>query len=202
MILRRLACLIAIPGALALVACSPPGTRVILLPQEDGKPSAVVVGTQGGQETLSEPYQRATANARGHGAPVVDKISPDQAQTENPALFELMPPPAQVFMIHFEADETVLTPESQRILEDALKAALARNGGEIVVTGHTDTVGTDAYNDALSRSRAGIVRQIFLDRGFAPSRVEPVGRGARELAVPTADEVSEPLNRRVTIEVR
>jgi outer membrane protein OmpA-like peptidoglycan-associated protein len=43
---------------------------------------------------------------------------------------------------------------------------------------------------------------MFIDRQFPAQRIEAVGRGKRELAVPTADEVNEPLNRRVTIEVR
>jgi OmpA-OmpF porin, OOP family len=70
------------------------------------------------------------------------------------------------------------------------------------VTGYTDTVGSVAHNDELSRNRAAQIRQIFLDRGFPPIHIEAVGRGERELAIPTADEVDEPRNRRVTIEVR
>lgn len=202
MTLRRLASFTAILFALVLGACSSPGTRVVLLPQESGKPSAVVVSTEDGQETLSEPFQRATTRARDRGAPVVDKMDPQRVEAENKTLFELLPPPAQRFTVYFEAGETVLTAASQSILNDALKAALARSGGEIVVTGHTDTLGTLAHNDELSRDRAAIVRRIFVDRGFAPNRVEAVGRGERELAVPTADDVAEPRNRRVTIEVR
>lgn len=205
MSLRHLARRLAILGALVLAACSTPETRVILLPQADGQPSAVVVSAKGspsGPRTLSEPYERATARAQASAAPTVDKVSPDEVQAENKALFELLPPSAQRFTIHFEMSQTALTPESQRTVEEALKAAQARKGGDIVVTGYTDTVGTVARNDALSRERAMIVRQIFIDHGFAPNRIEAVGRGERELAVPTADEVVEPGNRRVTIEVR
>jgi outer membrane protein OmpA-like peptidoglycan-associated protein len=201
-ILRRLAASLVTALALTLAACSAPGVRVILLPEADGRLSAVVVDAKDGQVTLSEPYQRATAGAREHGAPIVDKVSLGQVQAENKELFALMPPPAQHFTLHFEAGTTKLAAESERILEDALKAALARNGGDIVITGHTDTVGTTAQNDELSRDRAAIVRQQFINRGFAPTRVEAVGRGKRELAIPTADEVVEPRNRRVTIDVR
>ncbi|MBO9516100.1 MAG: OmpA family protein [Variovorax sp.] len=200
---RQLAPLLAnLAIALVLSACSTSGTRVILLPQPDGRPSAVVVSTEDGQETLSEPYQRATAKARERGAPVVDKADPARVEAENKPLFELMPPSPQRFTVYFDVGETLLTPASQRIVNDALAAAQARSGGEIVVTGHTDTVGPLARNDGLSRERAAIVRQIFLDRGFAANRVEAVGRGEREPAIPTADEVAEPRNRRVTIEVR
>jgi len=187
---------------LVIAACSTPGTRVVLLPQADGKPSAVVVSTEDGEETLSEPFQRATAKAHARGAPVVDKADPSRVEAENKALFDLMPPPPQHFALYFEANETVLTAASQHTLNEALAAARARSGGEIVVTGHTDTVGTVAHNDDLSRVRASLVRQIFVDKGFQPDRVEAVGRGERELAIQTGDEVPEPRNRRVTIEVR
>jgi outer membrane protein OmpA-like peptidoglycan-associated protein len=201
--LRPLAFLLAgLAATLAITACSTPGTRVVLLPQPDGKPSAVVVNTADGEETLSEPYQRATTKAHGHGAPVVDQADPARVEAENKTLYELMPPPSQHFTVYFETNETALTPASQRALNEALAAARATSGGEIVVTGHTDTVGTALHNDELSRVRAALVRQIFVDRGFQPDRVEAVGRGEREPAIQTGDEVAEPRNRRVTIEVR
>lgn len=201
---RRFLCLlVALLASALLAACStPPSTRVVLLPQADGKPSAVVVSTEDGEETLSQPFERATAKLGAKGAPTVDKADPERLKRDNKPLFDLMPPPAQKFTVYFEAGGTVLTAASQASMNEALMAALARSGGEIVVTGHTDTVGSQARNDALSLTRAKEVRQLFLARDFPPSRIEAVGRGERELAVRTADEVAEPRNRRVTIEVR
>jgi outer membrane protein OmpA-like peptidoglycan-associated protein len=199
---RRLSLLIALLPFALLAACSTPGTRVVLLPQADGKPSAVVVSTEDGEETLNQPFERATATVGKRGAPVVDKANPERVKADNKALFELMPPPAQHYTVYFEAGGTVLAAASQATMNEALAAALARSGGEIVVTGHTDTVGTSARNDELSRHRASQVRLLFVERNFPATRVEAVGRGERELAVSTADEVDEPRNRRVTIEVR
>jgi outer membrane protein OmpA-like peptidoglycan-associated protein len=201
-IIRRPSVLVALVATLLVAACSTPGTRVVLLPQADGKPSAVVVTTEDGAGTLSEPFQRATAAKGAHGAPVIDKADPERVKADNKTLFDLLPPPVQQFTVYFDVGGTALTPASRAALNDALAAALARPGGEIVVTGHTDTVGTLARNDELSLSRANEIRQTFLERGFPPSRLEAVGRGERELAVPTADDVPEPRNRRVTIEVR
>jgi len=70
------------------------------------------------------------------------------------------------------------------------------------VIGHTDKVGTDAYNDALSRQRAEVVRKALLARGIAQDNVVAIGRGKREPIVPTADGVAEARNRRVEIQVR
>jgi OOP family OmpA-OmpF porin len=200
--IRRFSLLIALLGAALLGACSTPGTRVILLPQSDGKPSAVVVSTEDGEETLDQPFERATAAVGKRGAPVVDQANAERLRADNKALFDLMPAPPQRYTVYFDAGGTVLTAASQATLNEALSAAIARTGGEIVVTGHTDTVGTGARNDDLSRNRASQVRLLFVERNFPAGRVEAVGRGEREPAIPTADEVDEPRNRRVTIEVR
>ena len=72
----------------------------------------------------------------------------------------------------------------------------------MIVIGHTDTVGSDVANDTLSRQRAEVVRAAFGARGLATDKVVTIGRGKRELAVPTADGVAEPRNRRVEILVR
>ena len=201
--LSRFPSLLAAASAAALLAaCSTPGTRVVLLPQADGKPSAVVVRAKDGEEVLSTPYQRATAAVGAKGAPVVDNVDPAKVQAENKPLFDMRPPPPQRYTVYFELGGTTLTPASQQIMSEALAAALARSGGDIVVTGHTDTKGSGPQNDELSRRRAQEVAQLFVERQFPANRIEAVGRGERDLAVQTADEVDEPRNRRVTIEVR
>ena len=192
----------ALALAVLIAACSTPSTRVTLLPEAGGRASAVVVSPKRGEErTLDQPYQRATA-LKGGGQPAMEWVAPGAVRAENPALFDLLPPPPERYTVYFEAGGTVLTAESRRMLGNAVDAAMARSGGEILVTGYTDTMGSAAQNDALSRQRAQQVRQMFLDRQFPAARIEAVGRGKRELAVQTADNVDEPRNRRVTIEVR
>ena len=191
--------------ALLLAACSTPGTRVVLLPQEGGMPSAVVVQAKAGpgaQTVVSQPYQRATAAAGAAGAPRLDQADPAKVQAEHRSLFEMAPPKPQRYTLYFDAGGTALTAESLLVLEQVLAAAQARSGGDMVITGHTDTVGSGASNDALSAQRAQEVRQMLVGRQFPAARIEAAGRGERELAIPTADEVDEPRNRRVTIEVR
>lgn len=199
---RRSSLLLATTVALLLAACSTPGTRVVLLPQADGTPSAVVVRAKDGEEVLSKPYQRATAAVGKSGAPVVDQADAAKVQAENKPLFDMRPPPPQRYTVFFEVGTATLTAASQQIMTEALTAALARSGGDIVVIGHTDTKGAGEQNDQLSRRRAQEVAQLFVERQFPAARIEAVGRGERDLAVPTADDVDEPRNRRVTIEVR
>jgi len=189
-------------SAALLAGCSTPATRVVLLPQPDGRPSAVVVGSNGGEITLDKPYQRATVKAGRTGAPSLDQTDAARVRTDNTMLFDLVPPAPQRYAVYFDAGNTSLMPESQREMTTALMVAMARPGSDIVITGYTDTVGAVVSNDELSMRRAQQVRQMFIDRQFPAARIEAVGRGERELTVSTADETPEPRNRRVTIEVR
>lgn len=113
-----------------------------------------------------------------------------------------MPPPAERFTLNFITGGAELTPESTAALADVLARAIARAGGELVVIGHTDRVGTLEANDALSLRRAEAVRALIIERGFEAARVRAVGRGERQPLVATDDEVDEPRNRRVEIVVR
>jgi outer membrane protein OmpA-like peptidoglycan-associated protein len=99
-----------------------------------------------------------------------------------------------------------LTPESEAKLRALLTTLRARKAIEVVITGYTDTVGTDDYNDKLSQDRAETVKlallPILAEYGVTADSVTAVGRGKRELAVPTADNVFEPRNRRVEVTIR
>jgi OOP family OmpA-OmpF porin len=67
------------------------------------------------------------------------------------------------------------------------------------VTGHTDTVGSDAYNMRLSRRRAESVAAELEKQGVPSAEIAIVAKGKHDLLVPTADGVKEPQNRRVQI---
>lgn len=189
-------------AALVMAGCSTPGTRVILLPQEDGSPSAVIVRTDGGEQKVSQPFQRATALKGMATPPSVDQADPAAIRAEHKELFALVPPKAQQFDLFFDAGGTRLTTASLADLDRVIEAALARVGADITVTGHTDSLGRASDNDALSRMRALEIKRLLVAKGFPAQRIEAIGRGERELAVPTADEVDEPRNRRVVIVVR
>ncbi len=199
---QRFVLWLSLTAAALLAGCSTPATRVVLLPQPDGSASAVVVESNAGEVTLDKPYQRATVRAGGPRPPTLDQVDAAQVRAQNKALFEVAPPAPKRYTVYFEMGDTSLTPASQREMTTALIEAVARIGSDIVITGYTDTMGAVVRNDELSQRRAQQVRQMFIDRRFPAARIEAVGRGERELAVPTADETSESRNRRVTIEVR
>lgn len=201
------ALLAALCVLLALGGCATPpppstGTRVILLPQPDGSGSAVIVTSKAGEQKLSQPYQRATALDAAKTAPALDSLGKQQIAAEFKPLFDTAPPKPQRYTLYFQTGNTTLVPDSQALLPVAVDEAMKRSGAELVIIGHTDTMGSQELNDALSLKRAGLVVDMLKGRGFPPSRIEAVGRGERELAVPTRDEVPEPRNRRVEILIR
>ncbi|MBA4266222.1 MAG: flagellar motor protein MotB [Comamonadaceae bacterium] len=182
-----------------MVACAPV-SRVILLPQSDGTPSAVVVRTPQSEAVIDVPY--AVANVSRSGRVETATTTADEVRSRYPRLLAIESMAPERFMLEFEPGTSDLTQEAQSRLEAVIERAGARPGGEIVVTGHTDRQGTVEANDQLSLRRALAVRALFIGRGFPPERIEAVGRGEREPLVPTEDEVPEPRNRRAEILVR
>lgn len=188
--------------ALLLATTPQPQTSVILLPADDGRATAVVVKARGGEQLVSRPFERASVIAGSSAPPVLDQADPAAVRAEHKELFSLLPPKPQTFNLLFDMGGTALTAASAGALDDVVSQAGARPGADITVTGYTDTRGSMESNDALSMRRAEQIRQMLVQRGFPAARIEAIGRGERELAVPTNDEVDEPRNRRAVIVVR
>jgi iron complex outermembrane receptor protein len=117
-----------------------------------------------------------------------------------------VPPPVQApapapksYLVFFDFNKSDLTPQAREIVDTAARNAETAKVTQLTVTGHTDTVGSDAYNMRLSRRRAESVASQLEKDGIAASEIEIVAKGKRDLLVPTADGVREPQNRRVQI---
>ena len=182
-----------------LGACAPT-TRLTLLPEDGGKTSAVELKTSAGAVLLSRPYQTAQVSQGGElqrGETTVEAV-----REQHKLLLSLQPAAPVRFTLYFVEGGSRLTPESEAQLVQVLAQAGERPGGEILVTGHTDSVGSVEANDALSLKRAQSIRTLLLARGFKPELIEAMGRGERELRISTPDETEEPRNRRAEIVVR
>ncbi|HTJ62355.1 MAG TPA: OmpA family protein [Alphaproteobacteria bacterium] len=108
-------------------------------------------------------------------------------------------PAPKSYLVFFDFNKSDLTPQAREIVDTAAKNASANNVTQLTVTGHTDTVGSDAYNMRLSRRRAESVAAQLEKDGVPSSEIAIVAKGKRDLLVPTADGVREPQNRRVQI---
>jgi len=113
------------------------------------------------------------------------------------------PAPAPVaprnYLVFFDFNKSDLTADAKGIVDKAAANAQSSHITQLEVTGHTDTVGSDAYNMRLSRRRAESVSAELQAQGVPASEIAIFAKGKRDLLVPTADGVREPQNRRVQI---
>jgi outer membrane protein OmpA-like peptidoglycan-associated protein len=189
----------AVVGAVLLanrpVDAPPPQETVVLLPQADGRPSAVTVTRGGTQTVLDKPYASAKDGT-------ATQLSADEvSKVFGPAL-AAQPPRPLSFRLYFVEGKNELTPESAKEFDAAMGEIAKRAAPDIVVVGHTDSTSNATANDALSLSRAQAIREALQKRGIAADAIQASGRGKRELLVPTADNTAEPRNRRVEVTVR
>lgn len=173
--------------------------RVILLPQADGSPSAVVVSAGSQTLTLAQPY--ASAELQGG---VLRAVATDAAtvQENYGALLAQQPARPRSFVLPFDANANRLTPAANAALAQVRSALATLPAAEVIVTGHTDRVGSVEDNDRLSLARAQAVREMLVDAGVDRSAISVAGRGERAPLVATADGVAEARNRRVEIKLR
>ncbi len=108
-------------------------------------------------------------------------------------------PAPRSYLVFFDFNKSDLTPQAIEIVGTAARNAGPANVTQLTVTGHTDTVGSDAYNMRLSRRRAESVAAELEKDGIPSSEIEIVAKGKRDLLIPTKDGVKEPQNRRVQI---
>lgn len=114
------------------------------------------------------------------------------------------PPPAVTardFMVFFDFDRSTLSPDARTIIAKAVDAARQTGSVHIVVTGHTDTVGSLRYNQALSGRRAAAVKREMIRDGFDGTMIATVGRNFSEPLISTGPGVREPENRRAVIDL-
>ena len=106
------------------------------------------------------------------------------------------------FVIFFGFDKCNITAEADAVLSEAASAAKTTGAASIRIVGHTDTMGSNAYNEKLSNCRADAARSGLVSKGVEAGSISSSGRGETELLVKTGDNVKEPQNRRATIDLQ
>ncbi len=171
-----------------------------VIPNGSGHVGSIAV--QRGTETRVIDTAYGAQRVRADGSLEGAKLSEAQVRESfGPTLAALPGKPAS-FTLYFLEGKDELTPDSKAELEKMFGELKRRPLPDIVVIGHTDTVGSLPFNDRLSLQRAERLREMLVGLGIPGERVQAAGRGKRELLVPTDENVSEARNRRVEINVR
>lgn len=200
MSIRSIVRVAALAAVLAIAGGCATRETIVLLPEKDGRDTAVTVAREGKEPVvLDKPYAAVTQSR--FGQEKYASNADDVAKRFGPAL-GAQPARAATFTLYFVEAKDEFTDESKAVVEGVFTEIARRAVPDVIVIGYTDTVGSDQINDALALQRAEFVRRELIRRGVAPDNIQAIGRGKRELAIPTADNVAEPRNRRVVILVR
>jgi len=101
----------------------------------------------------------------------------------------------------FDFDKSVLKTEGKAKLDDLATKVNAINLEVVIAIGHTDSIGSDAYNQKLSVRRAESVKAYLVSKGVAPNRVYTEGKGEKQPVASNKTKEGRAKNRRVEIEV-
>ena len=173
---------------------------VVVLPSADGHVGTVVVERDGERVVLNQAY--ATSRIEGTSGPKIISLPEQEVRATFINTLTALPARPMSFLLYFLRGTDQLTEESRAELSRMLDELRRRSAPDILVVGHTDTLGNEETNDKLSLQRAERVKADLVGQGVSAGRVQASGRGEREPLAPTADGVDEPRNRRVEISVR
>ncbi len=192
---------LALVALLALGACAPK-SYVVLLEDEDGTTGALVVSNEQGQERIRTAGAAIDMDDASRPPRSPWQVTVDKIQEVFGSVFAMRPPEHATYTLYFEFGNADLAKESQATLDALLEDVRDRPAPDARIEGHADRVDSVGSNDALSLLRAFVVEDILVEAGVPPERIRIAAHGESRPAVPTADEVREPLNRRVVVSVR
>jgi len=178
-----------------------PVTEVyMVMPEEGGKVGTVDVVLNDGREVVLHGEYSAL-NVAGTQANTFTSNKNEMEKVFGEVLSALPHAPFSA-SLYFNTDTDRLTPSSAKEAEGIFKNIVQRQSLEVLISGHTDTVGSSASNVVLSKKRAKMVSNNLIKRGVSSKTIKTSGYGESELVVKTVDDVDEQKNRRVEISVR
>ena len=207
---RSVAVWLSLLSAPIATACGPkhisgpvrPGQAlIVLLPDSDtGSTGRARVSNRLGSANLAA--ERDATLAAPDRRRTVGKLSKADVKNIFGDALSALPPPPRRFTVFFRFESDELTDESRALVPEILKTVREHSVPDVVVVGHTDTMGTQQANFDLGLKRAIMVRTLLVEAGLDASTIDVTSHGELDLLVKTRDETPEPRNRRVDIAVR
>ncbi len=102
----------------------------------------------------------------------------------------------------FDFDKSVVRADGKKNIDDALAKLAGVDVEMVIATGHTDSVGTDAYNQKLSERRAAAVKEYLVSKGIPASKITTLGKGESQPVATNKTKEGRQKNRRVDIEFK
>jgi OOP family OmpA-OmpF porin len=146
----------------------------------------------------AKPAAAPAASAPAAAAPAAPAAAPAAPAAAPAAAASKVTYAADAF---FDFDKSVLKTEGKAKLDDLVGKVKAINLEVIIAVGHTDSVGTDTYNQKLSVARAEAVKAYLVSKGIEKNRVYTEGKGEKQPVADNKTKEGQAKNRRVEIEV-
>lgn len=187
--------------AVCASACAAKGSAVVvLLPDSDKTVGRADVENKAGSVDLDQANKGA--RVRRNQRPTVFTLSDSEVQQMFGEALSALPAAPQRFVLNFRFESDELTDEARGLVPGILELMKQRPHADIVVTGHTDTMGTTRANFDLGLKRAVMVRNLLIGAGVDAAQIQVTSLGETDLLVHTPDDTPEARNRRVDIVVR
>lgn len=183
-----------------LAACA--GTTVVLVPDAGGKVGQVELTTEGGTTLLSKANESAQASKAKQAPTQPVLLSDDKIHDMFAETLAKEPPAPEHYRFYFSSGSADLLAEANAELAKAKAAILARKSCDLSVIGHSDSVGDNESNKGISTQRAETVAKALTNIGIDSKCMDVRYYGESDPAINRGDNVDEPLNRRVEIEIR
>jgi len=102
----------------------------------------------------------------------------------------------------FDFDKSVVRPDGKKSIDEALAKIRGVDLEMVIATGHTDSIGTERYNQRLSERRAAAVKEYLVSKGIPASKVTTIGKGESQPVATNKTAEGRQKNRRVDIEFK
>ena len=185
--------------SLLFIGCSK--TTVVLL--DSGKVgSSITVSTQKATTKIDKVGAFVDLKDKDEAPSEVKEMSKEELSKRFGDVLKAAPKKPVSYILYFEIGSTLLTPESKKILEEALKTIKERSPCTVDIIGHTDTTGSATLNQKVSLKRAQYIKSIIEKRGIKVIALSAKGYGEEDLQVNTPDNTANAKNRNVEIFIK
>jgi OOP family OmpA-OmpF porin len=102
----------------------------------------------------------------------------------------------------FDFDKSVVKPDGKKSLDQAVDKMNGVDVEMVIATGHTDSIGTEAYNQKLSERRANAVKAYLVSKGVPASKITTLGKGETQPVATNKTKEGRAKNRRVDVDFK
>ncbi len=181
------------------IGCSK--TTVVLL--DSGKAgSSITVATQKATTKIDKVGAYVDLKDKDEAPSEVKEMSKEEINKRFGNVLKAAPKKPISYLLYFETGSTTLTPESKKILEEALKTIKERSPCSVDIIGHTDTTGSAIINQKVSLKRAKFIKSIIEKKNIKVVSLKAKGYGEEDLQIKTPDNTPNAKNRNVEIFIK